>query len=543
MNDGNGYRGYDLYLQGGQVGAHFIHHWPDNALKVATKKKIKKDQWTHLLVTYDGSAKPDGVRVYVNGEHWEHRVEQDSLRDTIRANVSLYAGRRNPGSHFKGSIDDVRLYNRVLTPEEVLLLAKQQTLIAPILAKAAKDRTDQELATLRHHFLSNHDELYQSIDKELATLRKREADATKPRGTVMVMKDVDKPRMTYVLDRGNYASPRKDQAVQPGVPAALPPLTDDAPPNRLGLARWLVRDNHPLTARVAVNRYWMMFFGNGLVASAEDFGSQGTWPSHPELLDWLAVDFVESGWNIKRMIKQLVMSQAYRRSARAFHAAHEVDPTNRYLARGPRFRLQGEFIRDTSLMTSGLMVGTIGGPSVKPYQPEGLWNEVSINTNLRFKQDHGAKLYRRSMYIYWKRSAPPPSMSIFDAPSREKCTIRRSRTNTPLQALVTLNDTQFVEAARNLAERVIKEGGESTSEQISTAYRMATSVLPSERTLDVLLQTYRTELAVFQAVPERAKKLLAVGESQSKLPIDEAQHAALTIVMSMILNLDETLTR
>ncbi|MEM7313737.1 MAG: DUF1553 domain-containing protein, partial [Planctomycetota bacterium] len=543
MNDGNSYRGYDLYLQGGQVGAHIIHNWPNDALKVVSKKKIEKDKWSHVLITYDGSSKASGIRVYINGQHTEHNVEKDSLKNTIRSKVPFYAGRRNPGSHYKGAIDDVRLFNRALSDNEVALLAQSKLSITPILAKSPEDRTEEEVARLKKHFLATQDEVSKQLTKELAELKRRETEASKPRGTVMVMNDVDKPRMTYVLARGNYASPQKDKPVNPGVPAALPSLPEDAPANRLGLARWMVSPQNPLTARVAVNRYWMMFFGQGLVESVEDFGSQGTWPSHPELLDWLAVDFVESGWDIKRMIKQIVMSRAYRRSSRSSREMYELDPSNRYLARSPRFRLQGEFIRDTSLMTSGLMVGTIGGPSVKPYQPDGLWNEVSINTGLRFKQDHGDKLYRRSMYIYWKRSAPPPSMAIFDAPSREKCTIRRSRTNTPLQALVTLNDPQFVEAARAFAERVIKDGGDSTADQVALAYRMATSVKPTNETLDVLMQSYRTELAVFQAVPERAKQLLSVGESKRNEELDAAHHAALTIVISMILNLDETLTR
>ena len=542
MNDNDGHRGFDLHLAGGNIQIHLIHHWPDNALKVISTEKLAANKWQHVLITYDGSSKAAGIKIYVDGVLWQQKIERDQLTESIRTNVPVYLGRRNPGSPYQGELDDVRVFARELTASEVESLVEQAR-IDPLLAKSSSERTEAEVETLRVYYLSHYDEVHQRIDAEYAELKSREAEAAKPRGNVMVMGDVAEPRMTYVLQRGNYASPQEDSPVTPGVPTALSPLPADAPANRLGLARWLVAPDHPLTARVTVNRYWMMLFGTGLVASAEDFGVQGEWPSHPDLLDWLAVDFVESGWDVKRMIKQLVMSATYRQSARCSDVLIARDPANRMLARGPRFRLQGEFIRDTALATSGLLVGTIGGPSVKPYQPEGLWNAVSINTKLRFSQDHGDKLYRRSMYIYWKRSAPPPSMAIFDAPSREKCTIRRSRTNTPLQALVTLNDPQFVEAARALAQRVITTGGTTPTTQIGTAYRMATGVRPTPDVLNVLMQAYRTELAVFQAVPDRADALLGVGESPRDETIDAAQHAAMTIVTTMILNLDETLTR
>jgi len=285
-----------------------------------------------------------------------------------------------------------------------------------------------------------------------------------------------------------------------------------------------------------------MLFGTGLVKTVGDFGAQGEWPSHPELLDWLAVDFVEHGWNVKRAIRQMVTSHTYRQSSRITPELRERDPENRLLARGPRFRLQGEFVRDNALAASGLLVDAIGGPSVKPYQPPGLWNEVSLS-GARFVQDKGEKLYRRSMYTYWKRSAPAPAMTIFDAPTREQCVLRRSRTNTPLQALVTLNDPQFVEAARALAQRTMNEGGETIDEQIAHAYRLASGVRPTPATVAVLKSAYEQELAVFTADLERAKKLLAVGESKRDESIDPARHAAMSVVCSMILNLDAVITR
>ena len=365
----------------------------------------------------------------------------------------------------------------------------------------------------------------------------------KPVTTVMVMSDVGTMRPTYILERGNYASPMKDREVKMGVPAALPPLPEGAPANRLGLAQWLVRKDHPLTARVAVNRYWYMLFGQGIVRTLEDFGAQGEWPSHPDLLDWLAVDFVESGWNIKRMIKQIVMSNTYQQSSRISPELLQLDPENRLLGRGPRFRLSAEAIRDNALAASGLLNATIGGPSVKPYQPPGLWNEVSLNGGLRFVRDKGEKLYRRGLYTYYKRSAPAPALTLFDAPTREKCILRRLTTNTPLQALVTLNDEQFVEAARHLAQRALQEGGETAEDKITYAYRLATGVRPGDHISGILKEAYDEELGVFQADVERARKLLSVGESTRDETLDAATHAAMTIVTSMILNLDETVTR
>ena len=542
MNVENSHRGYDLYLAEGKIMIHLSHHWPNNAIKVVSTDQLVQDKWQHVLITYDGSSKAAGVKIYVDGVLWNQKIERDQLTKSIRTNVPLYLGRRNSSSPFHGELDDIRIYARQLTANEAKSIAEQSR-FRPFLTNSAVDRTAADIEHLRMYYLSHRDEEYQRIDANYANLKTRETEAAQPRGNVMVMGDVPETRMTYVLQRGNYASPQKDRPVTPGVPAALSPLPSDAPANRLGLARWLVAPDHPLTARVTVNRYWMMLFGTGLVASVEDFGSQSEWPSHPDLLDWLAVDFVESGWNVKRMIKQLVMSAVYRQSSRVTDTLLKGNPANRLLARGSRFRLQGEFIRDNALATSGLLIDTIGGPSVKPYQPDGLWNAVSINTGLRFTQDHDDKLYRRSMYTYWKRSAPPPSMAIFDAPSREKCTIRRSRTNTPLQALVTLNDPQFVEAARAFAQRVITSGGTTPARQITTAYRMATGSRPKLAVLNVLVQAYRTELAIFQAVPDRADALLKVGESPRDETIDASQHAAMTIVTSMILNLDETLMR
>ncbi len=539
MDDRGGHRGYDLYMHQGRLSVHIINHWPGNAVKVTTNAALKKDLWQHVFVTYDGSSKASGIKIYVDGEPQEWRIEVDKLSGTTVTNVPLYIGRRNPGSAFTGQVDDVRLFDRLLSEVEVKAIHGSD----PLFAKAPEDRTKEDLEALRNYYLSTQDPVARKLRIEQRRLEAEIAAAKKPVGNVMVMQDVGKRRTTYLLERGHYASPNKEKPLTAGVPEALGPLPEGAPPNRLGLAMWLTRPDHPLTARVAVNRYWYMFFGAGLVNTLEDFGSQGDWPTHPELLDWLAVDFVENGWDIKRTIKQIVMSGTYQQTSRITPELRERDPKNELLARGPRFRLQGEFIRDNALAAAGLLVNRIGGPGVKPYQPPGLWSEVSLDGNVRFVQDKGEKLYRRSMYIYWKRSAPAPSMTIFDAPSRETCTIRRSRTNTPLQALVVLNDPQFVEASRVLAQRVRLARPASIEQQVSLACQLATGVNPRPAVLQLLVDSYHDELDAFKQAPEKAEAFLKVGESPRDTAIDASEHAALAVVMSMIFNLDETCTR
>lgn len=542
MNNANSFRGYDLHVSGGIIEPHIISTWPADAIKVRSKQKLKPDTWQHVFVTYDGSKKAAGVKIYVDGKPWEWTIEQNGLKGAITSKGPFYVGRRNGGSQYNGLVDDVRIYARTLAKSEVAALAGNDV-ITPLLAKPTDQRTDDEQKVLRTHFLTVVDDTYKNLAKRQAELSSQIGSLRKPVVNVMVMNDVPAMRDTFVLERGNYASPLKDRKVIPNVPAALPVLPKGASANRLGLATWLTQPDHPLTARVAVNNFWAMLFGEGIVRSLEDFGAQGEWPSHPQLLDWLAVDFVENGWDMKRAIKQMVMSSTYRQSSTVSPEKLAADPENRLLSRGSRFRLQAEFVRDNALAASDLLVAKIGGAGVKPYQPDGLWNEVSLNGGLRFVQDHGEKLYRRSMYIYWKRSAPAPAMTIFDAPTREKCSLRRSRTNTPLQALVVLNDIQFVEAARVLAESALKKGGASFDDQLTYAYRRATGVRPTDGVRSILSEAYSEELERFRNDGEAATKFLAIGESKRDEALDAATHAAMTIVTSMILNLDETLTR
>jgi hypothetical protein len=357
------------------------------------------------------------------------------------------------------------------------------------------------------------------------------------------MAELPKPRDTFVLIRGQYD--KKGEKVTAAVPAALGTLPKDAPSNRLGLAKWLVDPNHPLTARVTVNRVWQQFFGTGLVKTAEDFGAQGQWPSHPELLDWLARDFIESGWDVKRLVKRLVMSGTYQQSSRVSPEHLQRDSANELLSRGPRFRMDGEMVRDAALFTSGLLVEQIGGRSVKPYQPEGIWESVAfVGSNTQnFKQDKGQALYRRSLYTFWKRTAPHPAMLTFDAPSRESCTVRRARTNTPLQALVLMNDRQYVEASRFFAQRVMTEGGASPDSRLTLAFRLATARAPSPDELAVLVRVFQSHLADFSTRPETAQKLLAVGEAKSPPTMNAAELAAYAMTTNLILNLDETVTK
>ncbi|MBS0263275.1 MAG: PSD1 domain-containing protein, partial [Planctomycetes bacterium] len=408
-------------------------------------------------------------------------------------------------------------------------------------------RNDAQKKVLRDHFLEFvcgrtkpvFDALHQQIT---AAEQKRKAIDDSIPGT-MVSGEMAQKRDAFLLIRGQYD--KKGEKVGPGVPAALSPFPKDAPLSRLGLAQWLVAPEHPLTARVNVNRFWQQMFGTGIVKTAEDFGAQGQWPSHPELLDWLSVEFRESGWNVKHLLKLIAMSATYRQSSRTTPELIQRDPANELLARGPRFRLDAEVIRDSALAASGLLVEKIGGRSVKPYQPEGLWEAISFvgsNTGT-FKQDSGDSLYRRSLYTFWKRTSPPPSLLTFDAPSREACTVRRSRTNTPLQALVLLNDKQYVEAARKLAERGMSEGGASPADRAVHMFRLATGRRPSAPETSVLLKVYESELAEFQADSEAAGKLLAVGDAPRNAALDVPQLAAWTLVANLVLNLDESVTK
>ena len=410
---------------------------------------------------------------------------------------------------------------------------------------APEDRTSGQIEFIRDYF-NNHSSAKSPARHHVSNLKKR-LEALTANHRIMVMNTSQKPRVTHVLERGFYADKR--QAVKPGVPAFLPPLEvpADRDLNRLDLARWLVRSDHPLTSRVAVNRFWQMLFGRGIVKTSADFGTQGEWPSHPELLDWLALTFQSSGWNVKDLIRRIVTSRTYRQSSNTTTELLERDPLNELLARGPRFRLSAEMIRDHALATSGLLVRRIGGPSVKPYHPGDLWRQISHYgstpaTSQTYVQDHGENLYRRSIYTYWKRTLPPPGMAAFDAPNREACVTERGVTNTPLQAFILMNDPQYVEASRVLAQHLLSEEG-SDQKRLQRAFEHVTSRLPDQEELEVLKIAIARERARYHSDISGAQNLLAVGESLPDPTLPAAEHAAWTNICGLLLNLSESVTR
>jgi hypothetical protein len=491
-------------------------------------------------VTYDGTRTADGVKLYIDGRPARLRVLLDELNQSFKTAQPLRIGAGNgPDGRFRGLIDDVRVYADVLPPEGIAAVATPDT-VAAIAALPIDRRSAGQAAKVRACFLAEHaPEGHRRAWGEVAALRRRRDRLVESFPTVMVMQEMETPRPAFVLARGQYDRP--GERVGPGVPACLPPLPGGAAANRLGLARWLVGPNNPLTARVAVNRFWQQFFGTGLVKTAEDFGVQGERPSHPELLDWLATEFIRGGWDVKDVLRRIVTSATYRQSSRAAAALRQRDPDNRLLARGPRLRLSAEMVRDQALAVSGLLAERLGGPSVKPYQPDGLWRELADIKD--YPQDHGPDLYRRGLYTFWKRTVVPPSMAAFDASGRETCTVRESRTNTPLQALTLLNDVTYVEAARVLAQRVLTGAAPTPEGRIALAFRLATARRPDAEELRLLLDGYHAHLAHYRAEPAAAQALVRAGEARPDESLDPAELAAMTVVAGVILNLDETITK
>jgi mono/diheme cytochrome c family protein len=543
MNENNDYRGFDLWLEGNRVGAHIIHKWPDNAVKVVTKNPLAANQWHHVFITYNGSGNDDGLQIYINGVlQGDRTVTAKSLTATIRNDVPMLVGARSNGSSPSNVlVNDIRLYERLLTPGEVAQIATASR-IAYLAARPAAARLPQQNDELFAWWLNLNSTAYSEAVALLATLNQEES-AIRSRGTIAhVMTEQTEEAEAFVLARGEYD--QRGQRVTPSVPAVFPSMPDDLPKNRMGLAKWLLRDDHPLTARVTVNRFWQEVFGVGLVASSGDFGITGELPSHPELLDWLAVDFRESGWDVKRLLRMIVTSSAYRQSAQTDEQKLAIDRDNRLLSRGPRFRMDAEMIRDYTLQASGLLSAKIGGPSVKPYQPEGVWEAVAMRgSNTRdYRRDQGESLYRRSLYTFWKRSAPPASMDIFNAPSREVCTIRRDRTNTPLQALATLNDPQAIEAARNLAAIAIKSSSEPDVRVDLIAKRVLARSFDAPE-LEIIKDSIASLSQYFQDNPDAAIELIKVGDSPVPADIATSELATYTMLANQVMNLDEVLNK
>ena len=541
MDEAAGYRGWDMAVAGRRVAMHLVHNWPEDALKVVAKEQLKADVWTSVAITYDGSGKAKGIKVYYDGKQQDLNVENKKFeKNTIRTSTPLVIGSRSVSSGAHGvGLANLRLWGRRLEAGEVEGLSRSQAL-AEIVKLPATERS-KAADPLYDWWLNSSDEPYKTATAQAAALDGEQA-AIRKRGTVAhVMHEKPEMPKAFVLGRGEYDK-RLDE-VQPATPKALPAFPEGAPRNRLGLAQWLLLSDHPLTARVNVNRFWQEVFGTGLVRSSGDFGITGELPSHPELLDWLAVEFRESGWNVKKLFKLMVTSNTYRQSAAATPEKLTKDHANRLLSRGPRFRMDAEMVRDYVLAASGLLVRQIGGPSVKPYQPEGVWEAVSMggNTN-RYVRDKGENLYRRSMYWFWKRTAPPASMDIFNAPSRENCVVKRDRTNTPLQALVTLNDPQFVEAARTLADRALELGGESDDARLEFIAKRILARPLSAAEERIVKQSLADLSGWYAAHPDEAKQLVAVGDSKPR-SADLVQLASWTMLTNELLNLDEVLCK
>jgi uncharacterized protein DUF1553/uncharacterized protein DUF1549/concanavalin A-like lectin/glucanase superfamily protein/cytochrome c len=532
------FRGYHLYLRNNKLELNMAHTGPSNAITRVSIHDVPRDKWVQLTATYDGSSKASGYKLYMDGAEMLMETTMDALTKDILfagSQPGLQIGGWWRGRGFKGGkIDDVTVYNRKLTPFEVKILAKKVSW-SQVAAKEKTVLSPEDRNNLKTYYLGVVDPEVNAEAQKLTALRSQLSDSTENIDELMVMREMTKPKKTFLLKRGNYDMP--GQQVYPNTPEAILPFDKHLPKNRYGLAQWVIDPDHPLTARVAVNRFWQNFFGTGIVKTAEDFGNQGEMPTHPELLDWLATSFIESGWNVKQLNKMMVMSATYRQNSRTSKEAIEKDVDNRFLSHGPAYRMQAEMIRDNALLASGLLSSQIGGKSVKPYQPEGLWE---IN-NTSYTPDTGRAVYRRSLYVIIKRSVPNPTLATFDAAARNYCTMRRQKTNTPLQALVTLNDPTFLEAAKVMGEQMTRIADYRAA--ITTTYRKLTGRRPLPNEVALLLRLRQTELKKFRQHPEKQSGLLNTGQYKIDKTLDSATIAANMMVASTILNSDASLTK
>jgi hypothetical protein len=525
--------GHFVHLVEGKLRFHATFRWTDLGMRVETVEPLALNEWQHVAVTYDGSMHASHVRIYVNGVARAVKVLFDQPIWPLGTKEPFRVG-AGGGKRFTGSIRDARVFTRALSPEEAAVLALEDS-VAKIVATAPGERSAAQNDKLRFCFLEKHEPVAM---KRLTMLEAQRALFLKSVPTVMVMQEQATPRESFVLSRGAYDA--HGEKVSPDVPAFLPPLKPEWPRNRLGLAKWLVSRENPLTARVVVNRYWQMMFGTGLVKTVEDFGSQGEWPLHVELLDFLALEFMDSGWDVKHVLKRIVMSETYRQSSVVTPELQQRDPENRLLARGPRVRLPAEMIRDQALAVSGLLVEKVGGPSVKPYQPEGLWQELQGGKG--YEADKGEGLWRRSLYSYWRRTVAPPGMINFDSPTRETCVVRENRTNTPLQALNLMNDVAFLEAARKLAERVMQAGG-SPASRIEAAFRLVLAREPGREESAIFASALERFQSYYRQHPVDAKKFVAQGKAPRDAALAPVELAAYTAISSLLLNTDEAITK
>lgn len=535
-----GLKGYSMHLENNHLKFLIARSWPTNAIQVKTKRPIPEKDWRNITVSYDGLAKAKGVRLYVNGQEVPVVIEIDNLYKSIlfEKNIHNYAfhgftlGVRDKFKTFKdGGVDNLKIYDRELSPLEVQYVSDPEKALA--MAEDGK-------VLMEFHHLSRDAKAEQKRQK-LQKLRQDRLKELEPINEIMVMGDLPEPRPTYIHDRGMYDAPT--QEVQPDVPEAIMPFKEGLPRNRLGLSKWLFDTENPLTARVFVNRLWQMHFGRGLVETSDDFGNQGSLPSHPELLDWLAVTFMESGWDIKKMHKLMLMSSTFQQSSKMKPELLEIDVNNVLLARGPSMRMTAEMVRDNALAISGLLSHKIGGASVYPYQPKGLWDEISNKPwRYTYEQETGEGLYRRSLYTIWKRTSAPPSMQIFDVGDRSVCAVRRRQTSTPLQALVLLNDPQFVEASYVLAEHIIEDVGHVTEAQLQQAFKVSTGRSPKSDEMRILKSFLQQEVERFSAKKEDAIAYLSMGETKIKDTSDAVAVASLATVINGVMNTSEGYT-
>lgn len=546
--EGAGYgKGQEIRLVDGELELRMNDRFPAQALRVVSVgAKMTPGRWRQVTLTYGGGAKAGNVRMFIDGREILTRIPYDGLFSDPSGSPYLLGGDGGKDSaSYRGLVDEVRIFSRALTRDEVLITFRSNAL-AYALELIDKDAlADDALDWVRDVVLDSTDVEWQEFATRNENLWEQHLKLSRNLPSVMVMADLPVARPSFVLNRGQYDA--HGEPVEPGVPEKLlAPWPDGAPRNRLGLALWFTQKDHPLTSRVVVNRFWAQLFGTGLVKTLEEFGSQGEWPSHPELLDWLAREFVDGGWNVKSIYKTIVLSATYRQASAVTPSLLSLDPENRLLARGPRVRLPAELIRDQALAISGLLKRHVGGPSVFPYQPEGLYSGVVVGADYpgtKWVNSQGDDLYRRSLYTFWKRTAPQPAMLTFDVPEREFCIARRSRTNTPLQALVLLNEPTYLEASRQLAARMIREGGDSDRERITFGFRLATGRTPrleESRVLTDILERFRAE---FASDPLGVDGLLKVGSSALDATLSKSELASMTVVASMILNLDETITK
>ncbi len=546
--------GIEFRLVDGELEFRSGQRFPAYSIRVRSEgARLAAGQWRHVAMLYEGvagrkmmRADANWVRFFVDGRELPMRILNDGCPlpgATDKPSPTRFrVGWDNKGSRLAGRFDELALWTRGLSDSEISNLFAARAL--PY-AAGKKQPSAVETAWLRDALLRRQNAQFAKADAELTKVRAEWLAVQRAAPTMMVMEEMATPRQTHLLKRGAYDLP--GEVVQPEVPEQLlGSWPAGAPRNRLGLAQWLTKPDHPLTARVVVNRFWQQFFGQGLVKTSENFGVQGDSPSYPELLDWLSREFIDSGWDVKGLVKQIVLSQVYRQDSAASKELIARDPENRLLARGPRFRLPAEAIRDQALQISGLLAERLGGPSVFPYQPAGLYKGIVVAADYpgtTYTESQGADLYRRSLYTYWKRTVPHPTMTVFDAPDREFCIVRRSSTNTPLQALTLLNDPIFVEAARKLAERAILEGGKTDEARLTFAFRLATGRAPDAHDLGVLQSTLQQFRSQYRENEKAARELLSVGASPRNPAIAVSELAAYTAVTNLILNLDETITK